>query len=62
MPRYVIYRDDPNNHKEVYFKDFVNSTPQSTRDVAEAREFPNAETAYEFGDVFGLGWWKVGQR
>ena len=61
MP-YVLFKEDPNSHREVYFRDFINEVAQSTRDVREARTFETAIRAYEYGDAMGLGWWKVGER
>lgn len=65
--RYVLFSEDPNTHKEVYVRgidpfETGAARVEKTRDVAQARDFPDARTAYEYGKRYRLFWWKVGQR
>lgn len=62
MARYVLFREDPNTHREVYLADMNNCIPQLTADPDLAIPFPTARDGYDFGSVHKLDWWKVGQR
>jgi len=61
--KYVLFRDDPNTHKEVYvgassdYRDW-----SAVRSLREAMKFQTARQAYEYGAQHKLSWWRVGQR
>lgn len=63
--RYVLFREDPNTHQEVYVSAI---SPQKgvvrTTDVDEAMHFPTAADGYRVGAWWrpSLDWWRVGQR
>lgn len=60
---YVLFREDPNTHKEVYLLNLVAGVlPQSTKEVRRAKHFNTAAAGYTFGALFGLNSWRVGQR
>ena len=63
---YVLYREDSNTHKEVYYvgekKDGGISIHETTDDPRKAKHFPSARAGYEFGDQEGLLHWRVGIR
>lgn len=63
MTSYVLFREDPNTHKEVYLLNLVAGVlPQSTKKPDRAKRFNSAAAGYTFGALFGLNSWRVGQR
>jgi hypothetical protein len=59
---YVLFREDPNTHKEVYMAEMVGKRPVSVKDPLLAMTFKSARFAYAFGADAGLDWWRVGRR
>jgi hypothetical protein len=61
--QWVIFREDPNTHREVYMRCVLGGVVDRVSDVADARVFPTARAAYAFGAQHEcLEWWHVGQR
>jgi hypothetical protein len=60
---FVFLREDPNTHKEVYLMHVTETGRRiSTKDPLDAMRFDTARSAYEFGRLLDIDWWKVGKR
>lgn len=60
---YVLFREDPNTHKEVYLAHISKSgRAYSTRDPRDAIRFETAAAGYALGSAHNLEWWHVGRR
>jgi hypothetical protein len=64
--RYVLFRENPNTHKEVYLSPAVGDEPEATvptvNSPRKALQFISAKVAYNFATRKGLEWWRVGLR
>lgn len=60
--QYVLFRENPNTHREVYLKRMLGEAAEWTENLAEAKKFASAKRAYAYGARFELEWWRVGQR
>ena len=67
---YVLFREDKQIHgqgyfPEVYYSDIQNprsTFPTSTENLDNAKFFPTARAAYDFGGQEHLDDWRVGKR
>lgn len=65
---YVIFREDPNTHEEVYFKLIARADSRNVaitdEDVESAAQFDTARLGYEYAAQFSplLDNWRVGLR
>jgi hypothetical protein len=62
--RYVLFREDPNTHKEVYLVGMLTTVPNRASDPAVAIGFESATDAYAFASRHQpyLDFWHVGLR
>ncbi len=62
MPPYVIYHENANTHREMYVTVLASGRATYTYELREAARFKSARAAYQFADLAGLDWWRVGTR
>lgn len=62
--KYVLFKEDPLLHEEMYLVGFVGDVITYTSIVAEAAGFATAREAYNLGAAVAprLDWWRVGLR
>jgi hypothetical protein len=63
--RYVLFKEDPNTHGEVYLRHVDTlGFPHQTGMLERAARFDSAAEAYAFGVEHQpyLQWWRVGLR
>lgn len=62
--RYVLFRENPNTHQEVYLKRVEDGAVVTTTCADDAIKFRSSADAYRFGAMHNplLDWWHAGLR